>query len=46
MIHIICSACSKASGLEATDYIDGVEMGAWPMVKSILFDPNVTTLGL
>jgi len=41
---IMCSACSKASGLEAADYIDGVEMGTWPMVESILFDPNVTTL--
>ena len=41
---IMCSACSRASGLEAADYIDGVEMGTWPMVESILFDPNVTTL--
>jgi predicted peroxiredoxin len=41
---IMCSACSKASGLKAGDYIDGVEMGTWPMVESILFDPNVTTL--
>ncbi|MEO9876346.1 MAG: DsrE family protein [Anderseniella sp.] len=41
---IMCNACSKASGLEAEDYIDGVEMGTWPMVESILFDPNVTTL--
>ncbi len=41
---IMCSACSRASGLGAADYIDGVEMGTWPMIESILFDPNVTTL--
>lgn len=41
---IMCSACSKAAGLTESDYIDGVEMGTWPVVESILFDPNVTTL--
>lgn len=41
---IMCSACSKAAGLGAADYIDGVEMGTWPRVESILFDPGVTTL--
>jgi len=41
---IMCSACSKAAGLTKDDYIDGVEMGTWPVVESILFDPNVTTL--
>jgi sulfur relay (sulfurtransferase) complex TusBCD TusD component (DsrE family) len=41
---IMCSACSKAAGLDAADYIDGVEMGTRPRVESILFDPNVTTL--
>jgi sulfur relay (sulfurtransferase) complex TusBCD TusD component (DsrE family) len=41
---IMCSACSKAAGLEAEDYIDGVQMGTWPVVEGILFDPNVTTL--
>jgi sulfur relay (sulfurtransferase) complex TusBCD TusD component (DsrE family) len=43
-IVIMCSACSEAAGLSASDYIDGVEMGTWPRVESILFDPNVTTL--
>lgn len=41
---IMCSACSKAAGLTKDDYIDGVEMGTWPVIESILFDPNVTTL--
>lgn len=41
---IMCSACSKAAGLDSADYIDGVEMGTWPRIESILFDPNVTTL--
>lgn len=40
----MCSACSKAAGLSAADYIEGVEMGNWTRVESILFDPNVTTL--
>jgi sulfur relay (sulfurtransferase) complex TusBCD TusD component (DsrE family) len=43
-IVIMCGACSKAAGLSASDYIDGVEMGTWSRVESILFDPNVTTL--
>ena len=41
---IMCSACSKAAGLTKDDYIDGVEMGTWPVVEGILFDPNITTL--
>ncbi|SNS75606.1 DsrE family protein [Tropicimonas sediminicola] len=41
---IMCSACSQAAGLTEADYIDGVEMGNWPVVESILFDPDVKTL--
>ena len=41
---IMCAACSKAAGLQAADYIDGVQMGTWPLVESILFNPDVTTL--
>lgn len=41
---IMCSACSAAAGLTLEDYIDGVEMGTWPVVEGLLFNPNVTTL--
>ncbi len=41
---IMCSACSAAAGLTEADYIDGVEMGTWPVVEGLLFDPNVKTL--
>ncbi|MFD0978718.1 DsrE family protein [Tropicimonas aquimaris] len=41
---IMCSACSQAAGLTQADYIDGVEMGTWPVVESLLFDPDVKTL--
>lgn len=41
---IMCSACSEAAGLTAADYIDGVEMGSWPVIEALLFDPNVKTL--
>lgn len=41
---IMCSACSKAAGLTQADYIDGVTMGSWPVVESLLFDPDVKTL--
>ncbi|MDJ0627921.1 MAG: DsrE family protein [Rhodobacter sp.] len=41
---IMCQACSKAAGLTAADYIDGVEMGNWPLVESWLFNPDVKTL--
>jgi len=41
---IMCSACSKAAGLTEADYIDGVTMGTWPVVESLLFDPEVKTL--
>ena len=41
---IMCQACSKAAGLTQADYIDGVTMGSWELIESILFDPNVKTL--
>nr|WP_254869953.1 DsrE family protein [Celeribacter sp. HF31] len=41
---IMCSACSQAAGLTKDDYIDGVEMGTYPVVESWLFDPTVKTL--
>ena len=41
---IMCSACSKAAGLTKADYIDGVEMGTWPMIEGLLFNPDVVTL--
>lgn len=41
---IMCSACSKAAGLTEADYIDGVEMGTWPVIEGLVFDPNVATL--
>jgi predicted peroxiredoxin len=41
---IMCAACSAAAGLTQADYIEGVEMGSWPVVESLLFDPNVKTL--
>ena len=41
---IMCSACSAAAGLTQEDYIDGVEMGTWPVVEALLFDPNMATL--
>ena len=41
---IMCGVCSKAAGLTQEDYIDGVVMGKWPLIESLLFDPNVKTL--
>lgn len=41
---IMCSACSAAAGLTKDDYIDGVEMGTWPVIEALLFDPNIKTL--
>jgi len=41
---IMCGVCSKAAGLTKEDYIDGVVMGKWPLVESLLFDPNIKTL--
>ena len=41
---IMCAACSAAAGLTQADYIEGVEMGTWPVIESLLFDPDVKTL--
>lgn len=41
---IMCGACSKAAGLTKADYIDGVEMGSWPLVQSWLFREGMQTL--
>jgi len=41
---IACAACSKAAGLVAEDFIDGVQMGNPDLVMGLLFDPNVKTL--
>jgi sulfur relay (sulfurtransferase) complex TusBCD TusD component (DsrE family) len=43
-VVIMCQACSKAAGLTAGDYIDGVTMGTWEVVSGYLFDPAVKTL--
>ena len=43
-VVIMCAACSAAAGLTKGDYIDGVQMGNFPLVESWLFDPNVKTL--
>jgi len=43
-IVIACAACSKAAGLTAKDFIDGVEMGNQDLVMGLLFDPAVKTL--
>lgn len=41
---LMCQACSNAAGLTKADYIDGVEMGSWPVVESWLFGENTQTL--
>lgn len=41
---IMCGACSKAAGLTQADYIDGVEMGNFPLVESWLFRDGMQTL--
>ncbi|MGC9418575.1 MAG: hypothetical protein ACP5EN_06325 [Rhodovulum sp.] len=43
-VVIMCQACSQAAGLTVEDYIDGVQMGTFPLVESWLFDPEVKTL--
>lgn len=43
-VVIMCGACSKAAGLTKADYIDGVQMGDFPLIESWLFNPNVKTL--
>jgi sulfur relay (sulfurtransferase) complex TusBCD TusD component (DsrE family) len=44
-IVIACGACSEAAGLTEADFIDGVQMGNPDLVRGLLFDPNVKTLG-
>jgi sulfur relay (sulfurtransferase) complex TusBCD TusD component (DsrE family) len=44
-IVIACGACSEAAGLTQADFIDGVQMGNPDLVRGLLFDPNVKTLG-
>jgi sulfur relay (sulfurtransferase) complex TusBCD TusD component (DsrE family) len=41
---IMCAACSSAAGLTMDDYIDGVEMGSWPVVEGYLFAEGMQTL--
>lgn len=41
---VMCQACSQAAGLTQGDYIDGVEMGTWPVIEGLLFDPDIKTL--
>ncbi|GAB5470695.1 MAG: DsrE family protein [Rhodospirillales bacterium] len=41
---IMCGACSKAAGLTEADYIEGVQMGTFPLIESWLFDPDTATL--
>lgn len=41
---LMCSACSAAAGLSKDDYIDGVQMGSFPVIESWLFDPDTKTL--
>ncbi|MDX2483910.1 MAG: DsrE family protein [Pseudodonghicola sp.] len=41
---IMCGACSTAAGLTEEDYIEGVEMGTWPLVESWLFRDGMQTL--
>ena len=43
-IVLMCSACSAAAGLTHADYIDGVEMGSWPVVEGYLFGENMRSL--
>ncbi|WP_137701922.1 DsrE family protein [Marimonas lutisalis] len=43
-IVIMCQACSAAAGLTQDDYIEGVEMGNWPLVESWLFREGMQTL--
>lgn len=43
-VVIMCGACSKAAGLTKADYIDGIQMGNFPLIESWLFNPDVKTL--
>jgi len=41
---LMCQACSAAAGLTIDDYIEGVEMGNWPLVSGYLFAEDMQTL--
>lgn len=41
---LMCQACSKAAGLTIEDYMDGVVMGDWESVESLLFAEGMQTL--
>lgn len=41
---IMCQACTGAAGLKPADYIDGVEMGSWPVIQGYLFGEGMQTL--
>lgn len=41
---LMCQACSAAAGLNLDDYIEGVQMGTFPVIESWIFAPDVTTL--
>lgn len=43
-VVLMCGACSKAAGLTQADYIDGVQMGTFPVVESWLFAPDVKVI--
>ena len=43
-VVIMCGACTKAAGLTKADYIDGVQMGNFPLIESWLFKPGMKTL--
>ncbi len=41
---LMCQACTAAAGLSSEDYIEGVQMGSWPVVEGYLFDPAMKSL--
>ena len=41
---LMCQACSAAAGLKLEDYIEGVEMGSWPVIEGYLFADDMQTL--
>lgn len=41
---LMCQACSGAAGLTLDDYIEGVEMGDWPTIESLLWQDGMQTL--
>lgn len=43
-VVIMCQACTQAAGLTPDDYIDGVQMGSFPVVEGWLFGDDVRTI--